>query len=142
MKNENMKGDLYETPKWIKELFYNWYDPIPISEGDLRSKDGLSEWRDRSFINPPYSNPLPFVLKAIEENKKGKTIALLLKLDCSTKWFLKLQDAKAHILLINERVKFNGKTAPFPSMIAILPGDLRNRTEQLIKEGKQKVLAR
>ncbi len=115
-----MKGDSYETPNWIKELF--------------------EEWKHKTFVNPPYSNPLPWIEKAIEENKKGKTIVLLLKLDCSTKWFLKLASAKAHIMMINERVKFNGKASPFPSMLAILEGDIKDRTQLLINEGKQKIL--
>ena len=135
-----MEADLYETPSWLKELFEDWFDPCPISEGKLREFDGLGEWKNKTFVNPPYSKPLVWVEKAIEENKKGKTIALLLKLDCSTKWFLKLMDAKAHIILINERVKFNGVAPPFPSMLAILEGNLKDRTQQAIKEGKQKRL--
>lgn len=140
MDNEDMNGDSYETPNWIKELFENWFDPCEISNGELREFDGLGEWKHKTFVNPPYSNPLPWVEKAIKENKKGKTIVLLLKLDCSTKYFLKLKSAKAHIILPNERIKFNGKTPAFSSMLAILEGDIKDRTQLLINEGKQKKL--
>jgi len=140
MENEDMKGDVYMTPNWIRELFEDWFDPCPISEGRLRECDGLGDWKNKTFVNPPYSKPLKWIEKAIEENKKGKTIVLLLKLDCSTKWFLKLIEAKAHIVFINERVKFNDNPPPFSSMLAILEGDLQKRTEKLIKEGKQKTL--
>lgn len=141
IKEDDMGGDSYATPNWIKELFEGWFDPCRISNGELRDFDGLGmNWLHKTFVNPPYSKPLPWVEKAVEENRKGKTIALLLKLDCSTKWFLKLVDAKAHIILINERVKFNGKPPAFPSMIAILEGSLNTRTDKLIAEGKQKVL--
>ena len=42
-------------------------------------------------------------------------------MDTSTKWFKELQEAGAHFLWINGRLKHNtGKPANFPSMIAIL----------------------
>ena len=117
---KSKKSDCYNTPNWIKDLFKDFYDPCPISNGELRSNDGLGDWKDKTFVNPPYSNPLPWVLKAIEENKKGKTILLLLKCDPSTKVYRLLHENNAHILLFNERIKFNGKTPNFPSMLAIL----------------------
>ena len=114
-------SDNYSTPNWIIEIFKGWYDPCPLNQD--YEIDGLKlDWELRNYVNPPYSNPLPWVLKAIEEQNKGKTTALLLKLDCSTKWYRALQEADAHFLFINERVKFNGKAPPFPNMIAILEG--------------------
>jgi hypothetical protein len=113
------ESDNYSTPSWLMEIFGSWYDPCPLNP--TPSFDGLNiEWFDKTYVNPPYSNPLPWVIKAIEENKKGKTIAMLMKLDCSTQWFLLLSNANANIILINERVKFNGKPPIFPSMLAIL----------------------
>lgn len=111
------------TPNWLKEsLFKGWYDPCPLSIAGIFQVDGLSQpWQDRTYVNPPYSEPLKWVKKAIEENKKGKTVALLLKLDCSTEWFRKIMDAGAHLLFINERLHFNeGEAAPFCSAIFIL----------------------
>jgi len=114
-----MSNDNYATPNWIKSLFNDYLDPCPLNP--TPEIDGLSiEWKDKTYVNPPYSNPLPWVLKAIEENKKGKTIVLLLKLDCSTRWYKELMNADAHILFINERVKFNGKAPPFCNMVAVL----------------------
>ncbi len=52
----------------------------------------------------------------------------------------KLKSAKAHIIMLNERVKFNGKTPAFPSMLAVLEGNIKDRTQLLINEGKQKIL--
>jgi hypothetical protein len=78
-------------------------------------------WMDKTFVNPPYSDPLSWVKVAIEENKKGKFIVMLLKVDTSTKWFSLLQNHGAKFLWINGRLKYNtGKPAPFPSMLAIL----------------------
>jgi hypothetical protein len=117
-----MANDNYATDEGIWQLFSNWFDPCTLSNGELRTFDGLgSAWKDKTFVNPPYSKPLPWVEKAIEENKKGKLIVMLLKMDTSTKWFKLLQEADAIFLWVNGRLKFHtGKPANFPSMIAIL----------------------
>jgi len=73
------------------------------------------------FVNPPYSNPLPWILQGISENKKGKTIVFLLKHDSSTKWYQALHEAGAHFMMIQGRLKHGtGKSASFPSVIAVL----------------------
>ena len=121
-----MSNDNYQTDKWLMELFEDWFDPCPL---DLNPKiDGLSiEWKDKTFVNPPYSKPLEWIDKAIEENKKGKTIVMLLRVDSSTKWFAKLVEADAKILWINKRLRFNtGKPANFPSMLIILSSYKKN----------------
>lgn len=117
------KSDIYKTDDEILQIFEEWFDPCPLSVGEFKSFDGLgSSWKHKTFVNPPYSNPLPWVKQAIDENKKGKLIVLLLKMDTSTKWFKELQEAGALFLWINGRLKFNtGVSASFPSMIAILP---------------------
>ena len=74
--NRYRKGnDEYATPSWIKqELFHGWFDPCPMLAfpGEDR-EDGLNiDWFAWTFVNPPYSNPLPWIEKAIMENKKGK----------------------------------------------------------------------
>jgi len=113
----NISHDNWSTPKWLMILFKDWFDPCP-----LNGNNGLNiEWKDKTYVNPPYSNPTPWVEKAIIENKKGKTIAMLLKLDTSTKWFLMLQEANAHFITFFGRLKFsNSKSALFPSVLVIL----------------------
>lgn len=112
--------DNYESPKWILDLFSEWFDPCPLNP--TPKINGLNiDWKNKTFVNPPYSNPLPWIEKAILENKKGKTIVLLLKVDTSTKWFQKLVENNVRLFWINKRLKFNGKSpAPFPSMLAVL----------------------
>ena len=119
--------DSYLTDNWLMKTFEDFFDPCPYN--DNPTVDGLTmDWYDKTFVNPPYSNPLPWVLKAIEESKKGKTIVMLLKMDSSTRWFAKLKEAKAHFLWINGRLKYNKKSykrfdntpLPFPSMLVVL----------------------
>ena len=122
-----MNTDSYRSDKWILDMFSDYFDPCPLS--DNPKEDGLNiEWKDKTFVNPPYSNPLPWIKKAIEENKKGKMIVLLLKMDTSTRWFKELKEANAEFLWINGRLHYNGLhhtydgNVPFPflSMFAIL----------------------
>lgn len=113
------ESDQYQTPNWIKLLFEGWFDPCPLNENP-QINGLLIEWKNKTYVNPPYSNPLPWVVKAIEENKQNKTIALLLKLDTTTKYFKLLMENNAHMIMINERVKFNGKTPPFCNVLFIL----------------------
>jgi len=118
-------NDDYATPNWLKDgLFRGWFDPCPLSEGQTW-EDGLAlDWGDKTFVNPPYSNPLPWVEKAISENKKGVTVALLLKHDSSTRLFRLLHEAGAHFLMPSGRLCFSGKkAAPFASVIAVLYGE-------------------
>ena len=115
-----MSNDNYVTDDSILQLFKDWFDPCPLNNNP--NIDGLNlDWEDKTYVNPPYSKPLPWVLKAIEENKKGKLIVMLLRMDTSTKWFKLLQEAGAMFMWINGRLRFNtGKPANFPSMIVIL----------------------
>ena len=113
-------SDNYRTPDWILNIFDNWFDPCPLNENP--TIDGLLlDWKDKTYVNPPYSRPMDWVKKAIAENKKGKTIAMLLKVDTSTKWFAKLVEANAKIMFIHGRLKHHtGKPANFPSMLVVL----------------------
>lgn len=86
---------------------------------------------DGTFVNPPYSDPEPWVDKAIEESKKGKRIVMLLRVDTSTRWFAKLHECGAHFAWINGRVHFSGEGRPanFASMLAFLGGSEQRNKE-------------
>jgi DNA N-6-adenine-methyltransferase (Dam) len=66
--------------------------------------DGLvEEWAGRVWLNPPYSNPKPFIRKLSEH---GNGIALVLN-STDTNWFQEYGLKKAHsILLLKGRPKF------------------------------------
>lgn len=106
--------DNYKTPDWLKLPLY---DPCPLN----CQWDGLSsEWAEWNFVNPPYSEPLKWVKKAIEESKKGKHIVMLLRVDTSTEWYKLLIEANAHFFYCNERIRFNGSPPTFSSMLVFL----------------------
>jgi site-specific DNA-methyltransferase (adenine-specific) len=117
MKNRNLDHkDDWATPAYFyndldKEFNFN-FDPCPF-EHDLEKWDGLKiEWKERNFINPPYSRKLKesFVIKAIEESKKGKLCVMLLPVSTSTKLFHEwILPNQKEIRFIKGRVKFSGK---------------------------------
>lgn len=113
-------SDNYKSDNWILSLFEDWFDPCPLNE--IPDKDGLKiDWKDKTFVNPPYSSPLKWVEKAIYESKKGKRIIMLLRVDTSTKWFLKLQEVNAKFMFIHGRLKHHtGHPANFASMLVFI----------------------
>ena len=120
------KNDNWSTPNdFYEELnreFQFDFDPNPINPEGLRTNDGLGNWTGRHiFCNPPYSKPVPWILKAIEESKKGKTVVMLLKSDTSTNWFHDLILPNAGVRFVRGRLKFGGtnKPSPFGSLLAI-----------------------
>tara|TARA_R110000751_G_scaffold9420_1_gene35432 strand:- start:545 stop:949 length:405 start_codon:yes stop_codon:yes gene_type:complete len=125
----SLSTDSYKTDKWLLNMFDGWYDPCPYNTewNPIEFADGLIvRWNQKTFVNPPYSDPKPWVKKSIMENKKyGCTVALLLKHDSSTQWYRMLHEAGARFLLIQGRLKHQTGTAcAFPSVIALLEGKL------------------
>lgn len=120
--------DNYATDEWLMEIFGDWFDPCPLNENfdrnDQNSMNGLAgDWKNKTFVNPPYSRPREWVRKAVRESQKGKTIVLLLRVDTSTLWFRMLVEAGAKFMFINGRLKHRtGKPANFPSMLVVLEG--------------------
>lgn|SRR4030043_349400 len=112
-------ADNYRTPPDLyaeldAEFRFN-DDPCPLS-----GTGGLDrEWGTSTFMNPPYSNPTPWVKKAYEESLKGKTVVGLLRGETSTRWFHDWVIDKSEIRFVKGRIKFNGKPAPFASIIVV-----------------------
>ncbi|HEY1044990.1 MAG TPA: DNA N-6-adenine-methyltransferase [Bacteroidia bacterium] len=90
---QRKENDNWLTPLSIyeplnKEFDFD-FDPCPYNTGEILI-DGLKvEWGSRNFVNPPYSKELKqaFILKAIDEAKKGKICVLLIPVSTSTKLF-------------------------------------------------------
>jgi hypothetical protein len=119
-----MGSDDYPTDEWLMKLFEFYYDPCPLNcDVDLLNEPWHKHAFSGVYVNPPYSNPLPWVKKAIEtkRNYPDLNVVMLLKHDSSTKWFRMLQEHGSHFLFPYGRLKFNtGKSAPFPSVLVIL----------------------
>lgn len=103
---------------WLKNIF----DPDILNE----SYWPLTGDQQAGFMNPPYSNPYPFIKRALELQEKYKfTLVMLLKLDPTTKWF-KLFENKSEVRLLPKRIRFykDGKpgkhTANFPCCVVVI----------------------
>jgi len=116
MKNRNLnhKDDWGTPDEFMQELnseFGSLFDPCPLYH-NVNDWDGLKiEWKERNFINPPYSKKLKdaFVIKAIEESKKGKLCIMLLPVSTSTQLFHKhILPNQKEIRFIEKRIKFHG----------------------------------
>ena len=118
-------NDDVETPDWLMNHFSKHYDPCTIKNNN---PVGLIEnWKNPTYVNPPYSKPLKWVEKAILESRKGVNVVMLLRCDPSTKWYRLLIENKAHISYFNERVKFKGyenKSSNFATMLVFLEGKI------------------
>jgi phage N-6-adenine-methyltransferase len=116
MKNRNLEHkDDWSTPNYfyekLNEEFNFNFDPCPLNH-NIESWDGLKiDWKERNFINPPYSRKLKeeFVIKAISESKKEKLCVMLLPVSTSTKLFHEwILPNKKEIRFIRGRIKFSG----------------------------------
>lgn len=120
------KTDDWRTPTDIYKRFINngYFDPCPFKS----NFDGLQiEWKNKNFVNPPYSKLKTWIEKAIEEAKNGKEIVLLIPSRTDTKAFLQLYKYGCKFHFITGRLHFNDDgAAPFPSVLVTLKGDGKN----------------
>ena len=113
------KNDDWSTPNWLLELIFPdgiYYDPNPLNPLGLRDFDGMGPWpADRPvFLNPPYSDPAPWLRRAAEH--RGPVVCLV-RCDPSASWWSYSEGFK--VTLIGQRLRF-GKAksaAPFASAV-------------------------
>ena len=77
----NKKHNIYFTVRQ-DSLSFNWADTVRGYDPDAKIV----------WCNPPYSDPFPWVLKAIESAQNGVLVMMLVKTDKSTKWFIEAWD--------------------------------------------------
>ena len=105
-----------------KEFHFD-YNSCPLY-GEFFEDGLVAPWGNRVFINPPYSNPKPWVQRGYHQVALGNSelVVMLLKADTSTILFHEYILPRAHeIRFIKGRLKYGGsnKPAPFPSMIVV-----------------------
>jgi len=118
------KTDLWRTPPQIIEYVKNRFGEIQrdlcassddavcsfyydVEDDFLKQRVKSFEMGSTGFLNPPYSNPLPFVKKAIEFGRGGMRVIMLLNMDTSTKWFeLIASNASLIMPIIGGRLAF------------------------------------
>lgn len=118
-------GDSWSTPGWLFDWLNHQFEfnlDAAASAENAKCKDFYSEtdnallkawggiYARTVWCNPPYSNPSPWVEKAIAEVQKGsaRTVAMLLPSDTSTRWFLRGSETATSLLFFVPRIKFGG----------------------------------
>ena len=112
-------SDDYYTPKWIFDTLGLHFDLdvasppggppfVPCNRYFTQADDGLAQdWHGRIWMNPPYSNPTPWVNRFIEH---GNGVALIPS--SNGKWWLHLWQSDC-VIVIAPPIKFltgNGDT--------------------------------
>ena len=138
------KNDDWATPPhviaYVRRHFFRGtghFDPCPLNN-DINIFNGLEvDWKEKNFINPPYSRSLKeaFILKAIEQSNKGKLCVVLIPSNTETKLFHELIIPNAEVFLIKGRIKFRvvntfnefvtDKTGQTGSMFAVFGNNKR-----------------
>ena len=146
-----MANDLWRTPKPVFNSHNEEFNFIADMASGIRNKlvnlfvtedqDALSlnwlsyvsTWRDVLFnkkskgryvwCNPPYSAPLPWIKKAIEAQKDGLGVVMLLNADHSVEWFSEALKGVSEIrFIVGDET--GSKTGKFSSgRLAFLDGD-------------------
>ncbi len=143
--------DTYRTPLQIIEKVKTFYDTkidldpaVPLLDNgknthatvewnildDALTKD-WSEFRT-IYINPPYSDILPWIRKTVEtiNNGNDNQILLLLLNSSGNRWFkLMLQESEC-VLFMDERISFDGKSR-FMKGLLIVYFNNKNRKKRL-----------
>jgi len=119
------ESDHYATPiKFYEKLHREYafdFDPCPLRS----TSDGLLlDWIGNIYINPPYSNILPFIEKGIAEIRKGnaQTLVYLIPIRSDTKyWHTLIMPLAKEIKFVKGRLNFNESKspAPFPCVLVI-----------------------
>ncbi|UGO52274.1 putative DNA adenine methyltransferase [Escherichia phage vB_EcoD_Poky] len=114
--------DMWSTPQeiveWMESEFGEYdLDAAASQENAVCEKfysketNCLKRWWGRNkhvWLNPPYSNPTPFIKKAIEQMEHNNQIDVLLPADNSTAWFYEAQKNAAEIIWITGEVYEEG----------------------------------
>ena len=120
LENRELRVDHWSTPKWLLEILFpdgRFFDPCPLYAKLETDVGGLDrEWPVDVpvFINPPYSDPGPWIKKAAHHTGH---VVLLVRADPSTAWWAHSEGFK--VTFIGQRIRFGSgkRPAPFPSAI-------------------------
>lgn len=123
-------SDEWQTPQWLFDELNAEFDftidlcasrenrKCPLHLEDYLNTDVIALRNQSSFMNPPYSNPKPFIEKAWADSWYCRIVCLV-KCDPSTRWWATFwnYDPHKHIVEIDGgRVWSSGKGGPKPGL--------------------------
>jgi hypothetical protein len=115
----NLKdSDRYFTPRWLVDLVIEQFgvidcdpcsDPLSAISATHRfdareGVDGLVKpWVGRCFVNPPYSNVQPWVLRAVQHAAAGGEVVMLINASTDTTYWQSYVFDHATVCFLNRR---------------------------------------
>lgn len=115
-------SDHWATPRGVFAAISRRYGPFdldacatqytakcPLWYGE--QDNGLEQpWRGRVWVNPPYSNPRPWIARAVEAVQRGEAerVVMLLPSATDTTWFHDLVLPNAEVVFVRGRIRFIG----------------------------------
>lgn len=162
-----MANDLWATPQYIFDwLNSEFHFDLDAAANELNHKcnkyfsTDMEDYPEGAFafnwhtfgktiwLNPPYSDPYPWVKKAYEEGQKGATVVCLLPADTSTKWFHEYVLNKSEVRFVLGRIKFvepetgkETKNSPkFGSMIVVYGANIEPKVVGIKRPNKPKIV--
>lgn len=120
--SEGISSDDWATPQWLFDQLNAIYGPFLLDACASQSnakcklyydkfKNGLDRpWASKTWLNPPFSKPGPWLEKAIMETKHGNLTGALLPADHSTKWYQKFIATQTRVIIAERfpwRIKFD-----------------------------------
>jgi hypothetical protein len=124
-KNNDVKtpADLYTA---LHALYHFDHDPCPFRWDPASGvPDGLeSEWGTRNWVNPPYRGIKRWTAKAVEQNKKGKFVLMLIPYRPHTKyWKSDIWPLATDLVLLDAQIRFEGYATPLPINLVLVEWD-------------------
>lgn len=109
--------DLWQTPveifNTLNDEFWFTRDVAASEENSLCNEciteedNAITEaWGAVNWCNPPYSDITPWVKKAIEQHRHGRTTVMLVPSDTSVKWFKLAYESCNEVRFISGRLSF------------------------------------
>ncbi len=109
--------DLWQTPEVLFDNLnkeFNFTADVAASDENNLCDTFLTEeddslkslWFMSNWCNPPYSDIGPWVDKAAQQHKQGKTIVMLVPADTSVQWFKRAYESCSEVRFISGRLSF------------------------------------
>ena len=110
-------NELSPSPRWLLDMFSDWFDPCPPNP----TFDGLKiPWKKKNYVNMPFNNKVPWIDKAIEEQALENTSALLLPHDTRAIWYADKVLPNSEVLMFRGNFELdNGKHTRYGMILAI-----------------------